>query len=1079
MIPFLGMTQKRLQSRAGAFLIQNYTTKEYKGNAQMFGITQDSRGVIYFANQNGVLEYDGVTWRTITVGKDEKKVLTVETDENGNILVGAEGEFGILRPDSIGEMFFHSLLEEFGIDSVERVAQLIVDGKHIFLKSYEEIIHIYDGKVIERTHSETQFRSISYINKQLFAMQMDLGLFRWVDGKLIPVKGGYVFSNKEVIKLIEYKGRIIIITAEDGLYELKEKDQIVSLGIFEGIALFSAMEVGEFLAVGTFSKGVIALNQDLDIVYEAGIEKGVIDATVRCQYLDAEGNLWLGTNVGISKISLKEPILNYGKEVGIKSGIESISKFNDTYYFTTQNGIYQLHGSRISKIEGLDKDCYGIKPFKFKNDSLLLIAEINSVMAMDVNNNIKTIENGGPYDFIQSPLDSSELIVLHYDGISKLKYENGSFTEVRFIRNFANSETFNFIIDPDGTIWIGTLDGDDYGVYKGHVNMFSDSEPKFIHYGSGEGLPKGAAYLFRFNDNLYCANDEGVSLFNDGKFTLYDGFGFNFSTANGEYGVHRINADPQGNIWMVIFDKGNNYQIGYSSLVDGKYVWNSTPFRRYSSEIIHGIYHDINGITWLGGPNGLMRYDSKIKTDYDIPFNAIIRSVKYGDTIYYKGTKLDSIGSNTLTFKYSSNKAIGFDFSAVSFIDEKQNEFSYFLEGKDDTWSEWTKRTVKEYNLDHGDYIFHVKARNVYNNESSTATFAINILPPWYKTVWAYTLYFIAFVFFVFLIIKLSIRRVKQQNIRLEAIVEERTKEVVVQKDEAEKQRDFAHEQQLIAEHQKELVEEKNKEILDSIAYAKRLQDAILPPDKLVNEKLPNSFILYKPKDIVAGDFYWMESVDQDEVLFAAADCTGHGVPGAMVSVVCSNALDRTVKEFGIVETGKVLDKVTDLVIETFEKSEDEVKDGMDISLCKMRYEELGGNAKIQYAGANNPLWIISKREDIGYGDTVNLSEGGFHLHEIKATKQPVGQYAERRPFESHDLILEKGEIFYLFTDGFADQFGGDRGKKYKYKTFKRYLLANAEKSMKEQKGIIDNEFEMWKGEFEQVDDVCIIGVRI
>ena len=174
-----------------------------------------------------------------------------------------------------------------------------------------------------------------------------------------------------------------------------------------------------------------------------------------------------------------------------------------------------------------------------------------------------------------------------------------------------------------------------------------------------------------------------------------------------------------------------------------------------------------------------------------------------------------------------------------------------------------------------------------------------------------------------------------------------------------------------------------------------------------------------------------------------------------------------------------MLDKVTDLVIETFEKSEDEVKDGMDISLCKLKYEEEGTRAKIQYSGANNPVWIITKREDIGCGESIALSENGYHLHEIKATKQPVGQYAERKPFQATDFELEKGEVFYLFSDGFADQFGGDRGKKYKYKTFKRYLLANIEKSMKEQKANIDHEFEEWKGEFEQVDDVCIIGVRV
>lgn len=163
-----------------------------------------------------------------------------------------------------------------------------------------------------------------------------------------------------------------------------------------------------------------------------------------------------------------------------------------------------------------------------------------------------------------------------------------------------------------------------------------------------------------------------------------------------------------------------------------------------------------------------------------------------------------------------------------------------------------------------------------------------------------------------------------------------------------------------VIEKQKHLVDEKQKEILDSITYAKRLQQAILPPSSLIKSYLPNSFILYKPKDIVAGDFYWLE-YKNDLVMIAAADCTGHGVPGAMVSVVCSNALNRTVNEFGLIEPGKILDKVRDLVIETFEKSDEEVKDGMDISLCVIDFK----NKKMQWSGANNPLWIIRELESL------------------------------------------------------------------------------------------------------------------
>jgi serine phosphatase RsbU (regulator of sigma subunit) len=259
-----------------------------------------------------------------------------------------------------------------------------------------------------------------------------------------------------------------------------------------------------------------------------------------------------------------------------------------------------------------------------------------------------------------------------------------------------------------------------------------------------------------------------------------------------------------------------------------------------------------------------------------------------------------------------------------------------------------------------------------------------------------------------------------------------------------------------------ELIEEKNKDILDSINYAKRLQDAILPPLSLVKQHLPESFILYKPKDIVAGDFYWLEKAG-DTILIAAADCTGHGVPGALVSVVCSNALNRTVKEFKITETGKILDKVRELVLETFEKSTDNVQDGMDISLAAISYKPLASSFSVQWSGANNSLWYIQNKE----------------MKEVAPNKQPIGKYYDATAFSAHNLKLNKGDTLYLFTDGYADQFGGEKGKKFKYKQFQEKLLAISHKPLAEQENILEKTFEDWKGNLEQVDDVLVIGIRI
>ncbi len=272
------------------------------------------------------------------------------------------------------------------------------------------------------------------------------------------------------------------------------------------------------------------------------------------------------------------------------------------------------------------------------------------------------------------------------------------------------------------------------------------------------------------------------------------------------------------------------------------------------------------------------------------------------------------------------------------------------------------------------------------------------------------------------------------------------------------RQKDLIGKQKELVEEKNKLVEAKNKDILDSITYAKRLQDAILPPLSLVKQYLPESFLIYKPKDIVAGDFYWMERAG-DNILVAAADCTGHGVPGALVSVVCSNALNRTVKEFHITEPGKILDKVRELVLETFEKSEGNIQDGMDISLCCINTD----TKEAQWSGAYNSLWYFRNGE----------------VTEVPADKQPIGKTDKPEPFNTHNLNLQKGDTLYLFTDGYADQFGGPKGKKFKYKQMQELLLANAGKSMDEQKKILEDALNEWKGSLEQVDDVLVIGIRV
>lgn len=297
------------------------------------------------------------------------------------------------------------------------------------------------------------------------------------------------------------------------------------------------------------------------------------------------------------------------------------------------------------------------------------------------------------------------------------------------------------------------------------------------------------------------------------------------------------------------------------------------------------------------------------------------------------------------------------------------------------------------------------------------------------------------------------------------------------QKGVIENQKEAVENQKQQIEQQHLELETTHKEISDSIKYSERLQQAIFPSEEALNKHLNQHFVLFKPKDVVSGDFYWLQKVGKF-TYFAVGDCTGHGIPGALVSVVCSNALNRSIKEFSLTDPNAILNKTRELVIETFAQSGKEVKDGMDIALCS----HCEGEKYINFSGANNPLWIIRKTKyltDQQREERATLLGEEYSLIEYKANKQPVGLYENMKGFEQTKINLFKDDTLYLFTDGFPDQFGGIKGKKYKYKPFKKLLLTNHLLEMLAQKDKIEEAFVDWKGAIEQVDDVCVVGIEI
>jgi serine phosphatase RsbU (regulator of sigma subunit) len=418
-------------------------------------------------------------------------------------------------------------------------------------------------------------------------------------------------------------------------------------------------------------------------------------------------------------------------------------------------------------------------------------------------------------------------------------------------------------------------------------------------------------------------------------------------------------------------------------------------------------------------------------------------------------------GKEELVLSYK-DYAFNIYFSALEYTNPSKNRFAYMIEGITDQWIDiGARRFVAFSNLREGNYIFRVKAANndgVWNETG--AEIKIIITPPWYRTMIAWILYVVFFIVFIFLFIRLRERKLIAERENLEHKVQERTAEIQQQKEEIEAQRDEIELHKIHIEKHRDLLIVQNKQITDSIQYAKRIQTAVLPSSKIIEEYLPDNFIFFKPRDIVSGDFYFIKKVDST-LIMAAIDCTGHGVPGAFMSMLGMTLLNEIVSRKEITRPNQALEELRKHVKEALKQTgeDNEQKDGMDLAFCAI---ELSTNM-LQFAGAHNPVWIFHEKI----------------LIELPADHMPIGIYQKERPFTNQQLQLYKGDIIYLFTDGFMSQFGGPKDEKFKTHRFRKLLTNIHTLPMDKQKDILEKKFDEWKGSLNQIDDVLVIGIQI
>ncbi|HEY1038803.1 MAG TPA: SpoIIE family protein phosphatase, partial [Bacteroidia bacterium] len=538
---------------------------------------------------------------------------------------------------------------------------------------------------------------------------------------------------------------------------------------------------------------------------------------------------------------------------------------------------------------------------------------------------------------------------------------------------------------------------------------------------------------------FFGTQDGGVVILSKGKYTT-------LNTKNGICsnlisGIEYKNGD----LWLGT-DKGVNKVKLNANLEPESILYFSSENGFISNEVNqNGVFIDEQDNVWFCTIEGITRYNPKQDWAHSIPPKLVINDLKLSYQHVDWSLYADSLNPSNdlpvdLSLSYKNNN-LSFSFQATTVDNIK---YQFMLEGNDDNWSPLTSKNEAVFtNIPPGHYTFKVKAVNSSGIWSKdVVTYSFEIRPPFWKTWWFYTLCVVVILGGFIAFIRYRTAQLEKEKKVLEQKVEERTTEL---KESNHKLSDALH------------------DIKDSINYAERIQRAMLPADATIQRNLTRSFILFKPRDVVSGDFYWFSRRDGIDYI-AAVDCTGHGVPGAFMSMVGSSLLNEIILTKNTTDPSEILALLNRGVQDALKQRENQTRDGMDLALCAINYEQ----RTFKYAGANRSLWIIRN------------SEGATEVEEIKATKCAIGGFTdESQHYTTHEIQLKESDTIYMSSDGYADQFGGANGKKLMTKRFKEILLAIQNQDMSMQKKTLDMEITEWMGDsHEQVDDILVVGIK-
>lgn len=762
--------------------IINFSRKDYNASTQNWAIVQDKRGVLFFGNNDGLLEFDGVNWKSLQM-PNNSVVRSLAIDDNGKIYVGAFNEFGFLQATKNGKLDYKSLVDLVP-DELRNFGDIwkihpVENG--IIFQSFTEIF-LYQNNKITAIAQKRDFHFSFYVNDEFYITEKSRGLLRLENEKLIQVKGGEIFNNDIWTMLPFNTFKTLIGTENNGLFILENDSvrpwKLPINNFLKQNQIFCATKVKEsYFAIGTILDGLIVIDENGTIIQHVNRDKGLQNNTILSIHADNYDNLWLGLDNGIDYVNINSPFTNIVNESKIGAGYVSYI-FNKRLYLGTNQGLFYKKWVQPTNllpdtlefeiVENTQGQVWNL--FEYKNT--LFCGHNNGTFIINDNNKAELISDvKGGWLLFNLPDKDSILIQGTYSGLVKYELQADGNWKTSRIKGFSeSSRVIEYYLGKDYyTLWISH----GYkGVYK--VNLSRDLKQivsvDFFDASNGLSTNYGNVVL-KFKDDIIFANHTGIYNFDDEKqmFVLNNELNQLFGDRGA---LRKIVNDKNGRQWFI-----QGEEIGLvKQLSDGNYKISRMQFKSFAGNFIGSFEHlfpykDNNII--IATEEGFSHYSVDFSKDKDIPFYALIRSVEIpNDSLIFGGAFLDS--TKHLTTSQFPNKIpvlpyklndLKFEFSATHFENIDDIEYQFILKGYDENWSEWNKKTLKEYtNLNEGNYEFMVKARDIFNNESKTTSYKFVINPPWYRSILAYILYFLTFIISAWIAVRFIQKRIEREK---------------------------------------------------------------------------------------------------------------------------------------------------------------------------------------------------------------------------------------------------------------------------------------------------------------------------